>query len=248
MNKLILILILIFPSICHADITTGLTGWWKLNEGTGSTTVDSSGNGYTGTPTGGYGWVTGRIGPYGMSFDGNTGTRVDMTPAISSLFSASTGTIAAWVKPAGTAPTLTISYNGGFVGDAGAYAGLCRGIIGGNDRFWSYNYDGAEERVGVAYTVGQWMHLVWVHTGGNLYIYSNGALVGSVASGNTQVVTNTFRLGIFNTGAGYFVLNGNLDDVRTYSRALSAADVTELYNTGFNQIYNATIFNATLNP
>jgi hypothetical protein len=35
------------PDPAHADITTGLVGYWKFDEGTGTQAGDSSGNGNT---------------------------------------------------------------------------------------------------------------------------------------------------------------------------------------------------------
>jgi len=37
---------------------SGLVGWWKFNEGTGTTASDSSGSGYNGTFTGAPTWAT----------------------------------------------------------------------------------------------------------------------------------------------------------------------------------------------
>ena len=60
MKKLLILSIrIVFLSLCasawlcsfaRADITTGLVGWWKLDD-TGSNAIDSSGQGYTGTIT-----------------------------------------------------------------------------------------------------------------------------------------------------------------------------------------------------
>ena len=46
----------------RADITTGLVGWWKFDEGSGTAAGDSSGNNNTGTLTNGPTWTTGKIG------------------------------------------------------------------------------------------------------------------------------------------------------------------------------------------
>jgi type II secretory pathway pseudopilin PulG len=48
----------------------GLVGYWKFEEGSGSTTSDSSGNSNTGILTNGPTWTTGKVGNYALSFDG----------------------------------------------------------------------------------------------------------------------------------------------------------------------------------
>jgi len=48
--------------------TTGIVGWWHMEEGAGLTTADSSGNGNTGTLTNGPRWVNGHVPlPFGTS-------------------------------------------------------------------------------------------------------------------------------------------------------------------------------------
>jgi hypothetical protein len=52
------------------NITAGLAGWWKLNEGTGTVAHDYSGNGNNGTLVNGPTWVAGNVWPYALSFNG----------------------------------------------------------------------------------------------------------------------------------------------------------------------------------
>jgi hypothetical protein len=80
----------------------------------------------------------------------------------------------------------------------------------------------------VTYTNDTWVHLVWVHGGGNLTAYKNGVIFGSAtASGNTG--------GGGNTAIGYQgsnSVNSDIDEVRVYNRALTALDVAALYQYG----------------
>ena len=77
------------------------------------------------------------------------------------------------------------------------------------------------------YTIGEWCHLAMVHAGGQLYLYKNGVLAGSVASGNTQSLANTLAIGVVHVS--YPPFKGRIDDVRIYSRALAPTEVTALY-------------------
>src|SRR5438045_502866 len=52
------------------SVPAGLLGYWALDDGTGTTATDSSGNDRTGTLTNGPIWTTGIIGPSALSCDG----------------------------------------------------------------------------------------------------------------------------------------------------------------------------------
>jgi len=54
-----------------------LLGWWKLDDGTGTIAVDSSGNGNDGTFVGDPEWVAGKFGS-ALLFDGQGGERVSL--------------------------------------------------------------------------------------------------------------------------------------------------------------------------
>ena len=80
-------------------LPTGLVAGWSFNAGTGTTAVDSSGNGNTATLQNGATWAAGKYGN-GVSFDG-----VDdlVRVASSASLTLTTGmTLAAWIKPAAT--------------------------------------------------------------------------------------------------------------------------------------------------
>lgn len=83
-----------------------LVGWWKLDETTGTTAVDSSGQGNNGTLEAGMtnsDWVSGQINN-GLDFDGND--YVDMgDPAILDNFGDKI-TLSAWVKGTSTSSVI----------------------------------------------------------------------------------------------------------------------------------------------
>ena len=72
----------------------GLLAGYGFGEGAGTTTADTSGNGFTGTLVGSPGWVTGRTGT-GLSFNGST-TYVDLGNPSGLQFTGSM-TVSAWV-------------------------------------------------------------------------------------------------------------------------------------------------------
>jgi len=166
---------------------------------------------------------------YALGFDG-VNDEVVTTIDVNTLITVSAGSISLWLRPKGTAPTITSAWLGGIVGDTGGYFGIVRGVISGEDRLWAYNYSSDETKVGTNYIAGQWTHIVWVHDGGQLYLYKDGRLVGSVVSGSTEVLTHKFRMGRTGTDPSYKFFHGDIDDLRIYSRALTADEVSALYN------------------
>ena len=71
MKKLVfLVVLLVFVgSACAADTTTGLVGWWKMNETSGNVAADSSGFGNDGTIGASDTWIAGG----GLDFAGDGG-------------------------------------------------------------------------------------------------------------------------------------------------------------------------------
>ncbi|MGH9844866.1 MAG: LamG-like jellyroll fold domain-containing protein [Blastocatellia bacterium] len=207
------------------DITTGLVGHWKLDETSGTTAADSSGNGLTGTLTNGPSWVAGKVGN-GLSFDGvndyvNLGnpTHLRFTDAI---------TLSAWVKIDTFTNSGRIITKGGQPGSRGWALTVESGGYA--------NFQIAKDTstlisvISGALATGQWIHLAGVYEPGvALRIYVNGALV---ASNTTSIPSAQFNsalnvnIGRRPSNATYF--DGTIDEVRTYNRALSAADVAAL--------------------
>ena len=71
-------------------------------------------------------------------------------------------------------------------------------------------------------TSRDWTHTVWSFDGAIAKIFINGK-----QSGSGDRSFNTTKTGSFQIGYGWI---GNIDDVRIYNRALSAAEVKSLYN------------------
>ncbi len=142
-------------------------GWWKLDEGTGLSALDSSGNGNTGTLTNGPTWTTGKVGN-AINFDGSN-DYVDLgKPAI---FDGLTEmTVTAWVRRDRDA------VNSQFVGDNslatdGTISWRMRDLtnaFGG----WAFVVgDGATQELGVSSPInmpafGEWFLATGIFKGG----------------------------------------------------------------------------------
>ena len=70
--------------------------WWKLDEGSGSTTADSTGNGYTGTLVSSPTWVANTVSSNGLKFTTNRWVNIANS---SGLHLTNTMTASVWIKP-----------------------------------------------------------------------------------------------------------------------------------------------------
>ena len=80
-------------------------------------------------------------------------------------------------------------------------------------------------------SIGQWQHLVFVYSNNSISVYSNSSLAGTY---NVQPLSGTagnHNFGASLTGTDQY-LNGCLDDIGIWNRALTAIEVNNLFNEG----------------
>lgn len=203
------------------SFSTGyLVGWWKFDEDSGDTAVDSSGNGFDGLLVGQTQRVDGVSGG-ALNFDGDDdyvdigkGPEFDITEQI---------TLMAWIQVnvfdqqwQGIVTKGDTSWRlsrGG--GDNGHFA--CTG-------FWPEWLNGK-----VSLDDGKWHHVAGVYDGMKLYLYIDGALdISQETSGRISVNDSPVHIGSNSEKEG-FLWNGMIDDVRIYSYALNADEVAAIY-------------------
>jgi len=223
-------------------LTTGLVGYWTMDgkdtpwtSATAATTVDKSGKGNTGTLTNmsqSISPIAGKVGQ-GLSFDGSDDF-ISMADANVYDFGVNENfSVAFWVKyNNNTANNAAIveKWSG-----AGGYPFVFR-ISGGNPKqVLMARYDSTNNPNVSTATVtplATWFHVVGVKSGSNLFMYANGILQNSSTDTTTGVTSNNSLLYIGQRGDGSNRFNGLIDDVRVYNRALSANEVSQLYNMG----------------
>lgn len=225
-----------------SSLTTGLVGYWPLDEGVGTTTYDASGNGRNGTfgstaPT----WVTGKIGTYALSFNGTTTSVLDNTGGFLPTGS-STRTISFWAYPlsSGNYPAA-FAYGCATEGYGCSDAGQGKYVSVEVSTGWGFKLDA--ETCGSAVTSipapqQAWHLFTLVFNGDNTLTFYIDGVGGSPVTPPCTI--NTAVGGGFSMGTGMWgYFNGSLDDVRVYDRALSAAEITQLYNLGQSTVtYN----------
>ena len=204
-----------FPATA-SGLLSGLVGWWKLDDGSGTSAADSSGNGYTGTLNGGVTWINGKVNG-AITTDGSTG--YVSTPAIGPFYDLS---IAFWAKTVVNTANLNPvnisvyiacfmdSSNGGHMscGSAGTTDVTSTSVI----------------------SDGNWHHFVFTSsaTGPTEHLYVDGVLQASgVVAPYWNSTPQSPSIGQRGGGGSFF--NGSIDDVRLYNRVLSAAEAAQIY-------------------
>jgi hypothetical protein len=216
------------------DLTTGLTGYWKLDEGSGTTTADSSGNGNTGTIAGTpSSWSTGFpaaqfTNPFSLALDG-TDDQVAVGVTNFNMLDQSR-TVSLWfnytaVPTTGNDTFFSVS-NRSVSLPAGA--GFQIGTRGSNVAVWAL---GATIYAMSAAPAAGWHHLVYTFDGTTHRLFIDGvqAGMGTAVSPNPQNVAPTEAL-IGNYLNGNERFTGRLDDIRIWKdRVLSQAEISALF-------------------
>jgi RHS repeat-associated protein len=202
--------------------TSGLAGYWKFDENSGTTAADLSGNNNTGTLTSGASWATGQSGA-ATSLDG-VNDYVQVGPQ-SSLAMTTAATFSAWIYPTG--PGSLATYGGIILDKESEYeiARFTDGTIA-----WAFaNTSPGYTWINTGYVapLNQWTHLTITYDNGVVKTYANGSLThthsGTGAIGDANTSWNDFRIGGRQAGSQHF--HGRIDEVRVYNRALSASEV-----------------------
>jgi hypothetical protein len=216
------------------DITTGLRGLWKLDETSGTTATDYSGQTANGTFVGSP--LLGDSGRFGKStnFSGSGGTldRVSLPNTV--LNALSSVTVSFWIRTTDAGfHTIVSAANASFDNEY-------RIAISGTALTVEY-HNAANAALWTLGSVnnGNWHHVAVVsnQSTGQTTVYFDGASLGSqsapmpaslsVSSGGLFLGQDQDTLG--GTWDATQRMIGDLDQVRFYNRALTATDVAVLY-------------------
>jgi hypothetical protein len=211
--------------------------YWRFDDKSGTTAVDSSGNGNNGTYVGG---VT--LGAQGAIVDdpGTSVTFDGLTAWMTAgdLF-AFVGTapcsFEAWVNPVVDTDYHNILSRSDGQGNATVgYLMYIEPQDAAYIDFAHYNSasmtDIAESNTVIA--TGVFTHLVGVYDGSNIYIYGNGVLLDEIPTTfPTPTTTNPFIVGAQSGGTTAW-FSGQIDEVAVYGSALSAARILAHYHVG----------------
>lgn len=221
----VLVVAVILGAAAGAD-EEGLVAHWSFDEGAGEVVHDLTGNGHDGSIKGAE-WVRSPRG-WALRFDG--ADDIVTYAKVDSMNLAGDITLAVWVKTdAGAAPNT----NRVIIGDSGS--GVQRNF---NLRISSYNTimfewaDGTRNaylQADDGYLDGAWRHLAVVADSRAMRatMYVDGVPVASTHM--PLPISPAPTPGRFSGYWSYGCLEGELDDIRLYHRALSAAEVRALF-------------------
>jgi hypothetical protein len=208
-------------------IYSSLVGYWPLEEGSGLTTADASGNGFDGTLLNNPTWVSGRIGNGALEFDG-VNDRVDVgnPPA---LHITAAMTLAAWVW------VDSIADNGRVVTKGGASGSRGWSLNVENYGAWAFQIaSSGSANVTVAVTnviLNTWIHVAGVYDPSipAMRLYTNGVLGGERTDGvPTSQYDAPLNVNIGARSISQTFFDGKIDDVRIHTRALTDSDIAAL--------------------
>jgi autotransporter-associated beta strand protein len=209
-----------------AAIYAGLRGWWKLDETSGTVADDTTGRPQDGTLANSPAWTTG-INGGGLSLNGT-----NQSVSIPNLNqNTNTVTISAWVKRNGSQVNWA-----GIVFDRGtAVNGMnvsTSNKLGyhWNDSASTYNFDS-----GLTLPDATWTFCAVVVEATKATIYmqpASGTMQSAVNTLNHPAVAFGSNLHLGQDPAGGRFFKGSLDHVLIHNRALSAAEIGQLYTAG----------------
>ena len=200
----------------------GMIGWWKLDDATGTSAADSSGTGIDGTLTAPLPvWETGgRLGG-SLRFNSSLGQSVTIGNQ-AALNPTAAISISSWIH--------ALDWNGNYrVAQKGNNDNQYRLLAEGGKLVWDIATIGRIEAD--LPPPNEWAHVAGTYDGTEMKLYRNGAEVAALAAtGAIPVTANALHLGTKSAGSGTVgnFLNGSLDDVRLYARALSGGEVASL--------------------
>jgi hypothetical protein len=212
-RKLTNLIILVSVLTMTGHVSAELVGHWRLDDGSGTITADSSGYGNDGTLQGNPQWVTGMING-ALEFDG-TGDYVEV-PDDESLHLWERFTLAAWIYQVESRSSRIIDKIGAGTANGphldthpGTKLRCCAGTCISTD---------------TDHTLEEWHHVAVTFDEGDVKLYVDGSIEGEGIAPSPLAGNNLpLRIGADSDGQSLF--HGLIDDVRVYNMALTEAEI-----------------------
>jgi hypothetical protein len=241
------ILIFAFPSFSSATLADGLVGWWPFDVRdyyTSTLVLDRSGSKNGGTLVNSPALVGGRLGQ-ALSFNGAT-NYVQVTDSDSLSFNQSFS-ISFWIYPVSLSNDPVLVGKGRWSTQGEYQLQLTSGKLNLTieDGVKNTAYIGRTTAAQSASFLNKWHHIVATYngsgasTGITLYI-DNVAQTTADASGGAFTAMGNLNADLLIgalVGLSVYDFKGSIDDVRIYNRALSAAEINQIYRQGLTKNY-----------
>lgn len=231
-----IIMVFLLP-VVSADLTTDLISYYSFDSDASDDHASNDGtvNGATHEATS---FLDG-----GYSFDGNDDISLPIQPTGITGY-----TINLWVKPADWTPTSRNYLIANWITGSGsihsgialqsAFSAILYEFDEGGSGYRAINYNS-----GLTDDTWHMVTLVRDTTAGNLYAYVDGTHQGTAAlntyTNSVDMTNNDITVGNRETSSEYYT--GELDELGIWARALSSAEIAELYNSGTGLTYPFTI-------
>ncbi len=211
----------------------GLVGYWKLDEGTGTSAADSSGNGNTGTLTNGPTWtnsslpVTNYTNSYALDFDGTD----DYVPLASTSTFTGDVSLCAWIYRDNSS-----ALHGVWGGNAGVGGEQVYRFEANSTTFTVRTSVDVIRTYSLPNSAAAWQYLCITRNTNNVRVYLNNTESSTGAISDSGTITIQ-RFGTSHTASWF---NGKIDEVRIYNRALSTEEMRHLYMGAMKHTPDAT--------
>ncbi len=207
---------------------SGLVGYYPLDTNIGIQAYDSSINSNNSVLVNSPSWGTGKIGN-ALTFDGVNDYAVMPSNSAISQFGTGEFSVSVWFKSSSATQQFLIDNKTAGTNLAGYNIYLSASgaanfkVADGTTQHQTTSPTGLSD--------GLWHHLVGTRTSSGLKIYIDGNQAGSLNNGGSHNVTNSTSMyfGSYNSTPG-LPLSGSMDEVRFYSRALSASEISNMYD------------------
>jgi len=198
------------PELTYVNISSNNadTAWAKVSD---SISIAFTSSEAISLPSGSY-----------LSFDG-VNDRV-ITPVDADLDAMPSTTWSGWIKPNGVSGWQVIfgMEDGGwdrFLIIENGGLGLSMGMTNGR---W---------QTGISVTAGAWQHVVAIYDNGAMRFYYNGEEHTTASNEGSHSSSGTFTIGGNNNG-NQNLYGGEIDEVAVWNEALTASEITDIYNSG----------------
>ena len=241
-------------SSSNNTLKNGLVGWWTFDgaDVTSTAVLDKSGKGNNATRNAvSSSLVTGKIGQ-SIKFPGGGSNRMlanggsAMVPNNATEFS-----VTAWAKKNTAGGGTIVARNNPFILSMGSVIGQSSELGAGYAVYTVANgWKGPTGRIPLA--IGKWYHLGMTYSSstGLISLYVNGVLDSTTTQGGVIVTIDCVDVGWRTDGgcAGVpsLTFDGSIDDLRVYNRAISLAEIKELYTMGGTKINKTDTTKPTL--
>ena len=234
-----------------AVVTTNLEVWYDStnsvsNTGSGTTLYDLSGNSRNGTINN-----PSRVQNYFEMECVNTNKSIEVPATFNSFMTGSSCqfSIEMWMWVNTAATNNTGRYRPFFTKD---YDATFNGFIGMSERptsasgnqtaFSWYFLDPYSQILSVTLQSGAWVQYVFICDGVNKYLYQNGVLTNSASTASAVITTSSQNFRFAPQIEGYYGWDGKFAIARVYSKALTAGEVLQNYNSDLFNINKITSF------